>query len=216
MLRPVLAGITATFGRNCEVVLHDYRDPEHSVIAVEGDVTHRHVGGAMSQIGLSLFAQGDDATDPINYITRTPDGRSLRSSTMLLRDGEQHVFGALCINFDVTDLRMLTSALVDLAGGPAPNGSAQSMTATFADDIGQVIRAAIEEEEASRGCPVTRMSRADRIAVVRALDERGIFALQRSVPEVAALLGVSRATAYAYLYASRASKPETGSDGDTS
>ncbi|MFD9026830.1 PAS domain-containing protein, partial [Streptomyces parvulus] len=35
-LRPVVDGIAATFGPVCEAVLHDYRDPERSVVAVAG------------------------------------------------------------------------------------------------------------------------------------------------------------------------------------
>jgi len=62
-LRPLLNGIAKTFSRNCEVVLHDFRDPEHSIVAIVGDVTHRHIGGTMSQIGLEILAQGDAAQD---------------------------------------------------------------------------------------------------------------------------------------------------------
>src|SRR3954449_8004919 len=86
MLAPVLRGIVETFGRNCEAVLHDFRDPEHSIVAIAGDVTHRHVGGSVTRIGLALIAKGDDAEDEINYITRTPSGRIVKSSTILLRD----------------------------------------------------------------------------------------------------------------------------------
>ena len=44
-LAPVVDGITATFGPMCEVVLHDYRRPEQSVVAIAGSVTGRAVGG---------------------------------------------------------------------------------------------------------------------------------------------------------------------------
>src|SRR4051794_22648678 len=84
MLAPVLRGIVETFGRHCEAVLHDFRDPEHSIVAIAGDVTHRHVGGSVTQIGLSLIAQGNAAEDAINYITRTASGRIVKSSTILL------------------------------------------------------------------------------------------------------------------------------------
>ncbi len=50
-LAPVVDGIAATFGPVCEVVLHDYRRPEASVVAVglrdradgkRGDERDRH------------------------------------------------------------------------------------------------------------------------------------------------------------------------------
>ena len=52
-LTPVVDGLVATFGPLCEVVLHDYRNPEKSVVALAGSVTGRAVGGAMSPPAMS-------------------------------------------------------------------------------------------------------------------------------------------------------------------
>lgn len=210
MLAPVLRGIVETFGRHCEAVLHDFRDPEHSIVAIEGDITHRHVGGSVTQIGLSLIAQGDAAADAINYITRTASGRIVKSSTILLRDRNRHVFGALCINFDITDLRLLASSIEGLTGSPAVTPE----PIAFVDDIGQVIRAVIDEEEVALGHAIDRMTKQDRLAIFRALDRRGIFALQRSVPTVAEYLGISRATAYNYLHTVRSGATLPDDDAD--
>lgn len=68
-----------------------------SVVAVAGEVTGRTVGGAMSEIGMRVLARGDDADDELNYVTRTGTGRTLKSSTMVLRDSMRHgVRGPLC------------------------------------------------------------------------------------------------------------------------
>ncbi len=200
LLRPIVQGIHATFGSRCEVVLHDYRDPEHSIVAVAGDVTHRNIGGSVTQMGLAVIAEGEAATDQINYITRTQDGRVLKSSTIVLRNHEGCVFGALCINFDVTDLRMLVGALGEMAGA----SDAPATPVVFSDDIGQVIRAVIDEEEVTLGRSIDRMNKQDRLTIFRALEKRGVFTLQRAVPQVAEYLGISRATAYNYLEEIRA------------
>lgn len=194
VLRPVLRSITETVGRHCEAVLHDFRDPAHSIVAIEGQVTDRHIGGSVTQLGLSLIAQGDAAQDQYNYFTRTPSGRVLKSTTIALRDPAGHVFGALCINFDITDLRLLAGAIGELTGS-----AAEPRPVTFVDDIGQVIRAIIDEEEVVVGRSIDRMTKQDRLAIFRALDRRGVFSMQRSVPQVAEHLMISRATAYSYL-----------------
>ncbi|MDQ0378177.1 helix-turn-helix transcriptional regulator [Amycolatopsis thermophila] len=194
-LRPVLDGLAATFGSNCEVVLHDYRRPEGSVVAVAGEVTGRAPGGAMSELGLSLLKQGRDARDQINYLTRTDAGRVIKASTLLLRDRDGEVFGALCVNVDVTDLRHAAVLLGELAAVTA----LPDATTTFTNDVGQLIRAVVAEEELKLGRPVSRMTRTERLDLFRALDERGLFALQKAVPEVAAALGISRASAYNHL-----------------
>lgn len=83
-LTPVVDGLAATFGPMCEVVLHDYRQPEKSVVAVAGSVTGRTVGGAMSEIGMRVVARGDEAGDELNYVTRTRNGKLVKASTMVL------------------------------------------------------------------------------------------------------------------------------------
>lgn len=201
VLRPVARGIAKSIGRNCEVVLHDFRQPEGSIVEIAGDVTHRHVGGSMSQIGLSIMAQGEDAEDQYNYVTRTSDGRVVKATTMVLRDPDGHVFGALCINFDVTELRLVSGLLEEMAGSPLQPPE----PITFSDDVGQVIGAVIDEEELALGRPIDRMDKQERLQIMRALERRGVFALQRSVPQVAEYLGVSRATVYYYLQEIRGS-----------
>lgn len=184
-LRPVVDGLAATLGPTAEIVLHDYRDPNASVIAIGGRVTERHVGGAMSAIGLGMLAAGDEAEDRLNYLTHLPNGRLVRSSTMLLRLRGK-VVGALCVNLDVTALRQAADTLAWLAGPvePAP-------VTVFSDDVDQVVDAVIAEEG---GC--NRADRADRRRIIAALDRRGVFAVQRSAARVAEYLGISRATLY--------------------
>ncbi|WP_427889161.1 helix-turn-helix transcriptional regulator [Kribbella sp. GL6] len=197
---PVVDGIAATFGRKCEVVLHDYRKEDHSVIAVSGNVTGREVGSPMSSIGLALRRQGDAAESDLNYVTRTPDGRVIKSSTILLRTPDQHVVGALCINFEVTELRALGRLVGELAGELE---TPDAPTTTFSKDIESVIETVITEIEDELGHPVSRLTISERTEVFRMLDERGIFQVRRAIPLVAERLGLSRATVYNYISRSR-------------
>lgn len=200
-LRPVVDGVAATFGPVCEVVLHDYRRPERSVVAVAGSVTGRTVGGAMSEIGMRVLARGDEARDELNYVTRTADGVLLKSSTMVLRDSTGAVFGALCVNLDVTAVDRAQSLLGALAGTA---GSADPPATTFADDIDAVVDAIVDAHPLRRDRSWAALERAQRLELFRDLDGRGVFAVRRSVEQVAARLGISRASAYNYLSQARA------------
>lgn len=206
VLKPIMRGIAMTFGKNCEVVLHDFRDPERSIVHIEGNVTNRKPGGSVTQIGLGLIAQGSAAEDQINYITRSPKGRVLKSSTILLRDSDNNVFGAICINFDITDLRRFQSALDELAG---TDPEAEPKSVAFVDDVSSVISAVIQEEAVALGVQVERMAKQDRIEIISALNRRGIFGLQRSAPLVAEKLQISRATLYSYLDQARSRAHES-------
>ncbi|MFF0362105.1 MULTISPECIES: transcriptional regulator [Streptomyces] len=210
-LTPVVDGIAATFGPVCEVVLHDYRRPEESVVAVAGTVTGRTVGGAMSEIGMRVLARGDDAADELNYLTRTGDGTLVKSSTMVLRDSTGAVFGALCVNVDVTAVgraHTLLGALAGLAGG-----TAEPPTTTFGDDIDSVVEAIVDAHRARQPRGWAQLDRAERLRLFRDLDARGVFAVRRAIEQVAARLGISRASAYSYLSQARTTADPTPDGG---
>jgi len=46
-LKRLAKAIHAVVGPNCEVVLHDFRAPEHSVIAIEGNLSGRKTGASL-------------------------------------------------------------------------------------------------------------------------------------------------------------------------
>ena len=50
VLADIIAPLTRSFGANCEMVLHDYRIPDRSVVAVAGKITEREVGLSLIHI----------------------------------------------------------------------------------------------------------------------------------------------------------------------
>ncbi|MFI6854142.1 transcriptional regulator [Streptomyces sp. NPDC050416] len=203
-LRPVVDGIAATFGPLCEVVLHDYRNPEKSVVAVAGSVTGRTVGGAMSEIGMRVLSHGDEAADELNYVTRTRGGALVKSSTMVLRDSTGAVFGALCVNVDISAVSQVHDLLGTLAGvGAAP---AELPTTTFGNDIDSVVDALVDAHQSKQRGSWAELDRAERLELFGGLDTRGVFAVRGAVEQVAARLGISRASAYNYLSQARAAR----------
>ncbi len=201
VLTEIIGPLARSLGSHCEIVLHDYRVPDGSVIAVAGNVTNRRVGSAMSEIGLSILAEGDAARDRLNYLTRAPNGRVMNSSTIVLRDRRDKVFGALCVNMDVTALRHAATVLQGFIGNHA-----EPQPTTFTNDIRDVIDAALND--VLRGRSAAMLSRSERLEIVEALDARGIFSIKRAIGRVAAAMGVSRATAYSCLQIVRAKTAE--------
>lgn len=206
-IAPVVDGIAATLGGFCEAVVHDFRRPEASVVAIAGSVTGRDVGGSMSEIGMGILAHGDAAADELNYVTRTPDGKLVKSSTMVLRDSGGAVFGALCVNLDITAVNQVHGLIGGLAG---VHTETAVPTTTFGDDIEAVLNAVVDAHQLRRGRPWRELGRGERVELFRGLHERGVFAVRRAVPRVAARLGISRASAYSYLAEARATETETG------
>lgn len=202
-LKHLSKAIRESAGQECEVVLHDFTDLEHSIIWIEGNITNREIGGSLTDLGLAKIRAGE-TEDLYNYTTYTDDGRTLRSSSTFLRDPDGCVFGALCVNVDVTPLLAFEHTLRALTRG----NDNQTITEHFSDDIHEIVNSMIEEATVEIGKPLALMSKEEKVAVVAILDRKGAFEVKKAVPYVASRLGVSRYTVYNYINESRALQEE--------
>lgn len=75
-------------------------------------------------------------------------------------------------------------------------------------DLQGELRRMIARVERELGAPLGELSRERKQIAVRLLDERGAFALRKSIEHVADAMGVSRITVYNYLNAVAARDPE--------
>jgi predicted transcriptional regulator YheO len=194
-MRPLVRMVAISIGRNCEVVLHDLRTPNASVIEIAGNLSERNVGAPVNEISRWLLAQGKDVEEKANKLIRTARGRTLKSSAMLLRGPDGKAFGVFCINTDVTELISVSRIIADMAssGGLVPEPT------ELLDDIAYVVQTVIATEETKTGVRLNIGARADRLRIFQALRSRGVFTLKRAVPRLAEHFGLSRATIYSYL-----------------
>ena len=125
------------------------------------------------------------------HFHRLDDGKPLPRHYAFADDGEK--FGAWPKTFDHVYTHGWLSRFCDMV---RDNADWLEPT-TFADNIRDVIDASVRDELDGRS--VTTLSRKDRLEIVRALDARGVFNVKRAVGQVAAVLGVSRTTAYSCL-----------------
>ena len=195
LLARVANAAVATLGPETEVVVHDLRNPEHSVVAISGNLTGRHVGAPIPDPELLPGVVDTKLEDEVRRTATTPGGRELVCSTVWIRDSSGHVVGALCINVDVSGLRQARDLIQRHLASEA-----QSVPPlpTFASSLTELTHAAMATALAP-GLRHGRLRKVDRSRVIRSLNEQGIFALRGSVDAVAAELGVSRASIYADL-----------------
>ena len=130
MLRQIAHGLCSQFGSNCEVVVHDLslRQPDSSIVIIEnGHVSSRKLGDGPSHIVLEAL-RADPATleDKLSYLTRTHDGRILKSSTIYIRDEDGSVAAIFAINYDITGLLAIEGSLRPLISTGTPeSGSSE-------------------------------------------------------------------------------------------
>jgi len=205
ILNAVVKVVGPTVGPHCEVVLHDLRKPEQSIVAISnGAVTGRRVGGPvvggpLEDIALKLLDSTlTESTLSVNYKTRTRAGRELRSTSLILRTPQGKPVIALCINIDLSTMTMARALLEQLTKADSRDGEvAQEDTPQFevADTVLQIIRESMEVI----GKPSGFMDRNDRLKAVRLMYERGLFLIRGGVERAATALGISRFTLYSYL-----------------
>jgi predicted transcriptional regulator YheO len=187
-------------GTDCELVLHDFEDVRHSIVAIEGNITDRSVGGPLTDLFLQIIRKEESPDDLLKYSSFTVDGRELLCSTIFIRDETEKVVGCLCINRDINHYKMVRNALDEISlplAHQRETGSEE--TETFVKDVEELLMGSIHEILNSEPKPVEFMTKADKIRVVHLLDDRGIFMIRGSVQTVARALNVSRYTIYNYL-----------------
>ena len=186
--------LVRTFGADCEVVLHDLDDPEHSVVYVaNGAVTGRKVGDSFDQLVRQVILSDQLRENFVaNYYFTAPNGKRIRSSTVLIQGADGRLEGAMCINLDTTRLtRQIEYLQSFLPDRPEPKQPPQS------EHISVMIENLMDN--ILSGCDVQSLSREARIAKVRFMDEKGVFLMKGSIEKAAEKLGVNKVTIYSYL-----------------
>lgn len=192
-------GIAEQFGPNCEVVVHDLQgnDLDHTIIVIEnGHVSGRQIGDGPSRIVLEALQKGsDDLEDKLSYLTKTSDGKILKSSTIYIRDDKGRIIGIFGINFDISLLLAMEDHLQVLTG----TGREQSPSEPVSLNVGDILDELIDQSVKHVGKPVAMMTKADKVMVVRLLNDAGAFLITKSGPKVCEFLGISKYTLYSYL-----------------
>ena len=199
MLRQVAAGIAAQFGSNCEVVVHDLsRHPDHSIVEiVNGHVTGRKVGDGAPHVVIEQLQTNDpEPKDHLCYLTKTPDGKILKSSTVYIRNSKGKVSAIFSINYDISKLLMVESAVRDLI---STGEETQQTEPEKIVNINDLLDDLIEQSVALVGKPVALMNKDDKVKAIRFLNQNGAFLVTKSGDKIAKYFGISKYTLYSYI-----------------
>ncbi len=209
LLEPVVALLGGMIGENIEVVLHDLTIPDASVRAIaNGHVSGRGVGdpilsGPREDAGFRELYRDVEGTGQLSwsivdeYQTTSAAGRTLRSGTLLFRNGAGVPVAALCLNADMTVFEMAHGWLEQILHKKAQ--PAQIDAAAGAVGLETMMQEIIDEAVKRFMKPPELMNKDEKMYAVETMMQRGLFLIRNSVEQVAAALGVSRFTIYNYL-----------------
>lgn len=204
--------IGLTIGPDYEIALYDLRNDDKSIIAIaNGHITGRSVGAPLTEAALKAIQQKEyqNIDSKVNFTSFSHKNKVLRSSIQYIKDSKNELIGLLCINFDDSNYVDLTKKIMSLCH---PDEMIQKtkfervenlQPTEESDNIGtsmeEVADLILKKITKDNSIPLDRLTKDEKINVVKSLDDKGIFMLKGSVPYVAKLLYSSEATIYRYL-----------------
>lgn len=202
VLKQIAQDLASDFGPDCEVVIHDLKtnDPEHSIVyIVNGHVTGRSVGDGPSDAVFDVIRQKNQkSTEPSDhpgYLMKTSDGKILKCSTSYIRDDDGSLHYVFGINYDITRLTMIESALHNLITPQNKEEKPKQIT----HNVNDLLNRLIEESVALVGKPVALMNKEDKVTAIQFLNDSGAFLITKSGDKVASYFGISKYTLYSYI-----------------
>ena len=135
----------------------------------------------------------------MGYLTKTPDGKILKSSSLYIRNNKGVVVAILSINYDVSALTMISQTIDEML---STYDKAQKEPERIIN-VNNVLDELIEQSVALVGKPVALMNKDDKIRAIRFLNESGAFLVTKSGDKVAKYFGISKYTLYSYIDANK-------------
>lgn len=198
-LTQLARGIARQFGPNCEVVVHDLgtNEPEQSIVAIEnGHITGRRLGDGPSHVVWeALKTDPKKLEDRLAYLTRTEDGKILKSSTIFIRDDEGKVSGIFAINYDITMMKTMEEQLRLFTATDHTGEEPQ----TIVHNVNDLLEELIEQSAKLVGKPVAMMNKEDKVKAIGFLNDSGAFLITKSGQRVCNFFGISKYTLYSYI-----------------
>lgn len=192
-------GIAQQFGPNCEVVVHDLvsNDLNTSIVAIEnGHVSGRKVGDGPSHVVLeALHSDRSKLQDHLGYLTRTKDGKILKSSTFYIRDDNGDAVGIFGINYDITLMLAMENSLKQFTSTEQESQEPESISRNVSDLLEELI----EQSVKMVGKPVALMNKDDKVKAIQFLNNTGAFLITKSGDKVCKFFGISKYTLYSYI-----------------
>lgn len=191
----LLSLLANQFGSKCEIILHDLtKNYNHTIVDIRnGHVTNRTIGGCGSNLGLEVLKGTVLNGDRFNYVTHTPDGRILRSSSIYLENDEGKIIGSICINYDITESMQFENYLKNF------NHYELGQEEVFKQDVNGLLDYLITKGQNIIGKNTDQMTKEDKLDFIGYLEEKGAFLITKSSEKICEILDISKFTFYNYL-----------------
>lgn len=203
---PFVEFLSEILGRNSEIVLHNLKDLDSSIIAIKNNhITNRQVGDPATDYVLRMIQQGIDHDEDysVNYRDiSNRDNQKIKSASLYLRRDDE-IVGMICVNTDETlfeELEKSVNALELLLGTYQNNRKDNKVSKeTVSRSVEEMADNIILELSVKKGISINQFKQEDKYDAIQKLYDNGFFLLKGAVPEASKILKISEPTVYRYL-----------------
>jgi len=201
-LEEVVDFVAEAFGSKCEVALYSLEDLSHAVVKIaNGHVTGRKVGSPMTDFGIEMLKEAKSSGKDMvgSHYSQLDDGQLLKSTSMMVRNGQGEPVGMLCINID------LSVPLLDFVrgflpkSGELPEKIVEHFPATLDELVERTLETVMSRVNGERGISPSDKNK----AIVAELCQRRMFRVAGVIDILAKKMGISRYTVYNYIREAR-------------
>ena len=205
-----------SLGPSFEVVLHEVKGEEVKMIAIaNGEVSDRVLEDTVSSETLNILKNKSSHNEEsmVNHTVLLKNGKKVRSSSMLIKEN-QKVVGMLCINFDDSKFHELNCQLLRIIHPDmfvknylsdvsynilVDENKNKNEEENSTDNIENFMEKIFQEVNLKFNYPLGRLTKQERVEIVQALYEKGLFNLKDAINFVAKKLSCSPTTIYRYV-----------------
>jgi predicted transcriptional regulator YheO len=193
--------IGALLGNRCEIVVHDFTQGlDRTIIKiVNGQVSGRSVGGCPSSLFFEMYDKINLEQKDLPVYFNTEQGRLFKSSTTFIHGEGGAIVGAICINFDVTDLLQSQGVIQQFVGYDPDRQPGGQNKEHFLHDVHELMEYCLRSVEVEIGKPGTAMGKEERLRALAFLDKKGVLEISKSSLRLCEFFGISKFTLYAEL-----------------
>ena len=192
--------ISEKFSPYLEVIIHDLRNPEHSIIAIfNSHITGRKIGDGTSDIGYKKLA--NELPDKIvNYENISPSGSKMKSSSLTIRDEHNKIIGSMAFNFDLAPFENIQEFFNTITKTNISQlGDFPKQEQFFIWNIRDELEQELNKYIIANRLQGKALTKKDKLNVVSLMNKRGHIKKRGSVSILSELLAITRPTLYKYI-----------------
>ncbi|HLQ83093.1 MAG TPA: helix-turn-helix domain-containing protein [Pseudogracilibacillus sp.] len=187
-------------GDDAEIIVSNVEKMEIAFIYNSSD--YKQIGDGLPEIEKNIIERKlfEEKDFIINYRAFSSSKEKLRSSSYFVKKHSGELTNIITINYKVDKLIEFRHTLNQLINGTSnENREEEQFQESFNHSFADLMEETIQSTISQFGVSPERLSHTEKLELVQLLDQKGVFLLKGSIPELAKILCTSETSIYRYI-----------------